>query len=868
MDAISFVLGIKSSHLRSSQLKDLVYRGRVLKHSTIDADGNATEVTNGTVTNGDHVNGDAGSDDENGSQRSSQRHDPSTAWVMAVFEDDAGNEQKWKRSISGSGTSEYRINNRVVTAKQYNDALEGENILIKARNFLVFQGDVEAIASQSPKDLTRLIEQISGSLEYKEDYEKLKIDSEKAAEDHAFRLNQRRAMNSEIKQYQEQKREADNYDRKTAQRDDAIVTHILWKLYHLQQHIQASEEQIEQYHQYLTNHKRDKETADQALEDARREHAKISRECSKVERNMKQKEKDAEEKASDLVPIDKKLEISADSLGKLEARETTLQKELQTQQTEVSRLQKSIDVVETAKKRWEDEWNKNAQEAGKVLSDADLQEYNRLRGEVTKQTSVAQTKVDNIARQLHTDEETASSLKSRMDTLEAQQIKIKAEVANLNNKKSQLTDEGKSVQEQITDKKKQLNQYTSERLKIAQKHTDLEEKLNDVLNKLAEADSGRRENDRERRARETVSAMKRIFPGVRGRLHELCKPKVSKYQTAVGIVLGRHWDAVVVDTESTARECIAYLKEQRSGVATFIPLDTIQVKQIDANLKGIHKNARLAIDSVNYESVYERAMTYAFGNAMISDDDKVAKHLAYEKKVHATIVTLNGTKYAKDGLITGGTSKHEKARTWDDAEVEKLRKLSEQFLSELAQLEISKNQRRGQDEDVLQGDLAGLASRLDFLKQEAKATERNLQDKKKELGFVTAQLGEMKPKYDQQAKNVRTLQGSLDSHQKSIYKVEDKVFAAFCKQHGFTDVRQYEAQQGSLHQQAAQKKLEFSQQRSRLDNQLAFEKQRLESTNDRIQRITSQKKDIQKVIKDLKTEAATIQKTIDKSTLR
>jgi structural maintenance of chromosome 1 len=51
-----------------------------------------------------------------------------------------------------------------VTAAEYQQALEKHNILIKARNFLVFQGDVEAIASQSPKDLTRLIEQISGYL--------------------------------------------------------------------------------------------------------------------------------------------------------------------------------------------------------------------------------------------------------------------------------------------------------------------------------------------------------------------------------------------------------------------------------------------------------------------------------------------------------------------------------------------------------------------------------------------------------------------------------------------------------------------------------------------------------------------------------
>jgi structural maintenance of chromosome 1 len=65
-------------------------------------------------------------------------------------------------SVNHSGVSEYKLNDKVVSYADYNECLEKENILVRARNFLVFQGDVEAIASQSPKDLTKLIEQISG----------------------------------------------------------------------------------------------------------------------------------------------------------------------------------------------------------------------------------------------------------------------------------------------------------------------------------------------------------------------------------------------------------------------------------------------------------------------------------------------------------------------------------------------------------------------------------------------------------------------------------------------------------------------------------------------------------------------------------
>ena len=54
---------------------------------------------------------------------------------------------------------------------------------MKARNFLVFQGDIESVASKSPKDLTALIEQISGSEELKKDYEEAMKGRHKAEED-------------------------------------------------------------------------------------------------------------------------------------------------------------------------------------------------------------------------------------------------------------------------------------------------------------------------------------------------------------------------------------------------------------------------------------------------------------------------------------------------------------------------------------------------------------------------------------------------------------------------------------------------------------------------------------------------------------
>lgn len=76
----------------------------------------------------------------------------------------------------------------------------------------MFQGDVEAVASQSPKELSRLVDQISGSLELAGEYEQAKAAQERATENATFNFTKRRGIAGEIKQYKEQKGEAERFE--------------------------------------------------------------------------------------------------------------------------------------------------------------------------------------------------------------------------------------------------------------------------------------------------------------------------------------------------------------------------------------------------------------------------------------------------------------------------------------------------------------------------------------------------------------------------------------------------------------------------------------------------------------------------------
>ncbi|KAI2471846.1 RecF/RecN/SMC protein [Annulohypoxylon bovei var. microspora] len=851
MDAISFVLGIKSSHLRSTHLKDLVYRGRVLKTSKINDDGSAAEPTTNGHTNG-HVNGD---DDDK-----PNRSDPKTAWVMAVYEDDAGDEQRWKRSITNQGSSEYRINDRVVTALQYNEALETENILIKARNFLVFQGDVEAIAAQSPQDLTRLIEQISGSLEYKPEYEKLQSEADQAAENTNFMLQRRRGINSEIKQYQEQKREAENFQKKTEERDAAIVTHILWKLYHFQQIMDDSSAKIQDHQENLKEFRRNVETFERKLEAARKEQAEAAKEVHKVERQIKRQEKEMEEKENSLVPIEEKVQQTSSQADTIRHRIDSVRKERDEQRKLIAKIEKDLATIQKAQKQFEDQWKETMKKQGKELSDTDRKEYNSLRAQALTKSSENQVKLENLNRQLKTDEVTVNSMRSKVETYQAAAEKLETELAATQERKSATEITVKQLSSEMDAKKKEFNQVQSERVRTNQRRTELDEKLQDVLRKLLEADDGRRQNDKETRMKEMVTSLKRIYPGVKGRVGELCKPKQKKFDEAVITALGRDFDSVVVDSEKTGVECVQYLKDQRFPPMTFIPLDNIKVSAANTAVKGI-SGARLTIDAIDFDSSLERAMSYACGGSIVCDSLEIAKHVCYERRIQVKAVTLEGFVIHKAGLMTGGRGPENKGkRRFEEHDVQNLQKMADKFRDEIDKL--PRADRRGMAEETLQNELAGLDQRLAFANSELTAFNQNIASKKKELEHVKRQVKEWQPKFKEEDNKFKKTRTAVEKFKVAIAEVEDKIFADFCKRLGYSDIRAYEAQQGSLEQEAHEKRTQFDLQRSKLESNKSWETSRFNETESRFRSLEDRLKRLSQDIKSYQAEKEKIEEAM------
>ncbi|KAK4448212.1 RecF/RecN/SMC [Podospora aff. communis PSN243] len=853
MDAISFVLGIKSSQLRSTHLRDLVYRGRVMKTSKIQDDGTAAPATNG-------VNGHENGDDDDTSARAS-RNDPKTAWVMAVYEDDAGDEQKWKRSITSAGSSEYRINDRVVTAQQYNEALEAENILIKAKNFLVFQGDVEAIAAQTPQDLTRLIEQISGSLEYKAEYERLEAEAEKAAENQNFQLGRRRGINSEIKQYQEQKKEAENFQKKEQEKDEAVITQILWKLWHFQRVLDESSAQIQEHQDNLKEFRRNVATFEKKLDAARKDQATTGREVGKVDRAIKAKEQSIEDRENSLVPIDEKITQSMQSMTTLRKRVDDVAKERDAQATSIKKLEKDLATVEKAQQVFEKQWAETLRKQGKELTDADRKEFTTLQAEAMKKSTENRTKLDNLTRQLKSDEVTVNNLKGKIENFESVMAELRTEIQSLKERRDQCKAEVTQATAEMDEKKKKYDEARSSRTRINQARTALEEKLAEVAAKLESAESGRRQNEKENRTRNTVAELKRTYDGVRGRVAELCKPKQKKYDEAIITAMGREFDAVIVDTEKTGMDCVQHLKERRLPPLTFIPLDNIKVNSGNSAVKGI-PGARLTIDTIDFDPSLERAIAYACGGSVVCDSIQVAKDIVYTRKIQVKAVSIEGHVIHKAGTMTGGRLPDSKGgnRRFEEHDIPNLQKMAADYQDQIKDLSRSDSHRV--TEENLEKEIGKLQRRIQLQNGELKAFKKNIDDKEKELAHHERALAEYEVKFDEKNGELERMRTTVDKFQKAIADVENKIFAGFCKRLGYENIQAYNAQQGSLDQEAAQKRQDFKLQKDRIQSNLNWERSQHQTTEKRVKTMQENLNRLKKDIVALEREKSDIEEAL------
>ena len=156
---------------------------------------------------------------------------------------------------------------------------------------------------------------------------------------------------------------------------------------------------------------------------------------------------------------------------------------------------------------------------------------------------------------------------------------------------------------------------------------------------------------------QSVKAVMRAAGG--GRLRGIIGPvagiiTVEKgYETAIETALGFALQNIVVEDQGCARAAIGFLKDERAGRATFLPLDTVQGSRFTGRLTG---TAEVAADLVRTDPKYQHIIDNLLGRIIVVEDlteaSAVARNLGYRNR----IVTLDGQVINAGGSFTGGST--------------------------------------------------------------------------------------------------------------------------------------------------------------------------------------------------------------------
>merc|ERR1719225_728890 len=681
------------------------------------------------------------------------------ASVSAIFSLENDEEKTFTRSIIGS-SAEHRINADVVSSSAYLKELEQLGINVNAKNFLVFQGAVENIAMKNPKERTALFEEISGSGALRKEYDKLLEEMKHAEENTQFTYQKKKNISLERKEAKLEKEEAEKYKKLQDNLADRQVELQLFKLFHNERQIQEKNDEVEARKKDIDKIEKKKEKAEEKLKEVKKEQGKSQREFAKVDADIREKENAIQKKRPAFI---KAKEKATHLNKKVEQAKKSLKQAEKAYKSDVEELETELRAAERRRDEYEEMTASESKEQGRnlQLEGNQIKEYQKLKEKAAKESARYMAELDSKNRE-------HKSVQDRLDTEDRKKEEIEGklktkshELEEAQKRYEKLVEHIKMSEGQLDDQQRVYDDLQGDVGCSKDRIYKLQQELENCTSELGNARVDKHEETRRKKKQEIVENFKRVFPGVYDRLINMAQPIHKKYNVAITKQLGRYMEAIVVDSESTARDCIRYLKDQMLEPETFLPLDYIQAKPLKERLRNIAnpKGVKLVYDVLRYDPPeIKKAVLFVTNNALVCENPDDAMKVAYELEdgQRYDAVALDGTFYQKSGIISGGSvDLAKKAKRWDDKQVSTLKSRKEKLAEELRQ--AMKNSRKESEIQTIKSQIQGLKTRLNYSQKDRDST-------KKKINSLQDQVERMRSERDAIEPNIRDIEKVLREH--------------------------------------------------------------------------------------------------------
>lgn len=433
------------------------------------------------------------------------------------------------------------------------------------------------------------------------------------------------------------------------------------------------------------------------------------------------------------------------------------------------------------------------------------------------------------------------------------------------------------------DSEKELDSIQSQSRVAHARRDEIDSELETINAALLQMRDTRRKNKDEERLLAAIVSLKQNYPGVMGRLVDLCRPTQRRFNLAVTVAGGKDMDAIVVDTKQTGFECIKYLRDHRVGVAMFLPLDSLQIPTPESTERMrafLEKDGRyrLCADVIACDESVKRAVLYAVNNTVVCDDLDSARelcfttaqqHLGAQAKVKA--VTINGAVISKAGTMTGGMTNEDNSRAgrWDERELDKLREKKEELESERSNLDkhgggLSFN---AKIQDI-QNKLGALRTRQHYQESDRNYTETKYDEQQALFLSTTKHAEKLKDDLEEAERQVLKFDKATKKCIDTVKKAEEVHFAPFRKKTGLKDLLAYEQAVGRAREDFLEQRRKIREHLAKVTEQRSYEEGRdlkepmlkvqkkIHEVKAKVAREEKKEKDLRKKVEEAKANLA------------
>ncbi len=587
------------------------------------------------------------------------------------------NEVTVTRRLYRSGESEYLINGSACRLKDINEMFYDTGIG-KEGYSIIGQGQIDKILSGKPEDRRELFDEAAGIVKYK----RRKNTTIKKLEDEQQNLVRVTDILSELtKQLGPLERQSETARIYLAKRDSLRELDVNMFLLESQQ-----------TEKDLLVLREKNETASAQLEDTNREYQHTKVEYDRLEQELEELNRQMDE-------LREKTQQNALQKQQLEGQINVLNEQIQAGLQSDTHFKNRLEIVEEDLKqrqqaRSEVEEEKESlhtivKEAQKRLTDQE-DRLHTVQEQISQCESAVEDGKNEIIEILNS-RATTKGKAQRFDTLmeqvgirkaevnqhilhlkseEAQQKTIRAkaqsEYDQITEEIHQIDQKSRQMDQQVHSLSEDLKKQTTQ-LEISQTAYHREASRLESLRNITERYDGYGNSIRR------VMEQKDRVSGIRGVVADLIQVN-KEYEIAIETALGGSIQNIVTDNEQTAKRMIEYLKKNRFGRATFLPLNSINTRG-EFSQKDALKEAGvigLASDLVTTEKEYTGLTRYLLGRVLVVD--QIDHAIAIAKKYHHSLrmVTIEGESLSPGGSMTGGAFKNNSNLLGRRREIEEL----------------------------------------------------------------------------------------------------------------------------------------------------------------------------------------------------